>query len=208
MTKRFIDYRIPILWQVAVCFVVVCFFGACASSSPPQPPKSVRSKTSDTTLGPGDIFTVTVFGEKDLSGKYRVSAAGKIDYPFVGSVFVSGLTPPKIAKLLKAKLAQGYLKNPHVSVFVDSYNSKKISVFGQVRKPGTFTYMDNMSIIEAITLAGGFTPIASKNKISVTRVDKGISRRFTIPAEKIGEGRASNYLLRAGDIVFVPERIF
>jgi len=163
---------------------------------------------SDTTLGVGDVFSVQVFGEKDLSGKYQVSATGTIDYPLVGSVKVAGLTPPQIAALLRQGLANGYLKEPSVSVFVDSYNSKKISVLGQVTKPGTFNYVDNMSIIEAITLAGGFTPIASKNKITVTRVTGGTSKRLTVPVEDIGEGRASNYLLRPGDIVFVPERIF
>jgi len=163
---------------------------------------------SDTTLGVGDVFSVQVFGEKDLSNKFQVSAKGTIDYPLVGSVKVVGLTPPQIAALLRKGLANGYVKDPSVSVFVDSYNSKKISVFGQVSKPGTFNYVDNMSIIEAITLAGGFTPIASKNKITVTRVTNGKSRRLTVPVEDIGEGRASNYLLRPGDIVFVPERIF
>ena len=106
------------------------------------------------------------------------------------------------------KLADGYLKDPNVSVFVESYQSKKISVFGQVTRPGTFNYMNNMSIVEAITLAGGFTPIASKNDITVTRVEQGKSQRFTVPVQEIGEGKSSNYLLRPGDVVFVPERMF
>ena len=163
---------------------------------------------ADTALSPGDVFAVEVFGEKDLSGKFRVSAKGTIDYPFAGSLKVAGMTPPEVAGMLRKKLANGYLKDPNVSVFVESYMSKKISVFGQVSKPGTFNYMNNMSIIEAITLAGGFTPIASKNAISITRVEQGQSRRFIVPVEEIGEGRAANYLLKPGDIVFVPERMF
>jgi len=172
---------------------------------PVSPPVAVAS---DTTLGPGDVFTVQVFGEKDLTGKYRVSAQGTIDYPLIGSILVGGLTPPRISELIKKKLAAGYLKEPSVSVFVEVYNSKKISVFGQVIKPGTFNYVDNMSIVEAITLAGGFTPLAAKNKITVTRVVGGVSKRITVPVEEIGEGTASNYLVRSGDIVFVPERVF
>jgi polysaccharide export outer membrane protein len=163
---------------------------------------------SDTALGAGDVFRIVVFGEKDLTGRYRVSAAGTIDYPLIGTLQVGGLTPPEIAALVRQKLAAGFLKDPHVSVFVKAYDSKKISVFGQVQKPGTFGYVNNMSIVEAITLAGGFTPIASKNAITVTRVEGGKSRRFTVRVEEIGEGSASNYLLRPGDIVFVPERLF
>lgn len=193
--------------RVPSLFLLVVLAG-CPRSGPTGPVMAPPPGRSDTTLGVGDVFSVQVFGEKDLSNKFQVSAKGTIDYPLVGSVKVVGLTPPQIAALLRKGLANGYVKDPSVSVFVDSYNSKKISVFGQVSKPGTFNYVDNMSIIEAITLAGGFTPIASKNKITVTRVTNGKSRRLTVPVEDIGEGRASNYLLRPGDIVFVPERIF
>ncbi len=191
-----------------MCLVgVVATLAACphGRSTPTSPPLPV---VSDTTLGPGDVFAVEVFGEKDLSGRYRVSAKGTIDYPLVGSIHVEGLTPPGVSTLIRDRLASGYLKNPSVSVFVEAYNSKKVSVFGQVRKPGTFNYVANMSIVEAITLAGGFTPIAAKNKISVTRTVNGESKRFTIAVEEIGQGKASNYLVRSGDIVFVPERVF
>jgi polysaccharide biosynthesis/export protein len=198
-------------------FLIFCLAGllgplamaGCKHSQVSPPPPNISANSSaDTALGPGDVFVVDVFGEKDLSGKFRISAVGTIDYPFAGRIQVAGMTPPDVASLLKKKLADGYLKDPSVSVFVESYNSKKISVFGQVQKPGTFNYMNNMSIIEAITLAGGFTPLASKNDISVTRVENGKSRRFTVPVEEIGEGKAMNYLLTPGDIVFIPERMF
>jgi polysaccharide export outer membrane protein len=68
--------------------------------------------------------------------------------------------------------------------------------------------MNHMSVVEAITLAGGFTPLAAKNSTSVTRVESGKSQRVTVPVQEIGEGRAANYLLRPGDIVFVPESTF
>lgn len=188
--------------------LLVAHMVACSHRGTPPPTASVGASVSDTSVGPGDVFSVRVFGEKELSGKFRVSATGTINYPLVGSVQVAGMAPPRIAALLKKKLAQGYLRSPQVSVFVESYNSKKVSVFGQVRKPGTFNYMDNMSIIEAITLAGGLTPLASKNQITVTRSVRGKSRKFTIPVEEIGEGKAANYLVKPGDVVFVPERIF
>ena len=162
----------------------------------------------DTSLGSGDVFLVTVFGEKDLSGRFLVSSDGTVEFPLVGTLAVQGKTPPQVGALIKRKLGDGYLKNPHVSIFVEAYNSKKISVFGQVRKPGTFNYVNNMSVIEAVSIAGGFTPLASKNKVTVTRAKAGKSVRITLAVEDIGEGTATNYLLRPGDIVFIPERVF
>lgn len=196
------------LHPTGLALVMVAGLLGCPGSQAPPPVTSINQQL-DTTLGPGDVFDVSVFGEKELSGRFRVSTDGTVDYPLVGSVKLAGLRPPQAAALIQSKLADGFLKNPHVSIFVESYNSKKISVFGQVRKPGTFNYVNNMSIIEAITLAGGFTPLASKNSIRVTRKeDNGKATKFTLPVMDIGEGRAANYLLKPGDVVFVPERIF
>ena len=192
----------------AVLVLSATTLAGCARSGANQRVVVPPTAISDTSVGAGDVFKVEVFGEKELSGKFQVSAVGTIDYPLVGTVKVAGLTPPAIAAELRKRLASGYLKDPYVSVFVETYNSKKISVFGQVTKPGTFNYVDNMSIIEAITLAGGLTPIASKNQITVTRAEGGKSVRYTVRVEEIGEGKASNYLLKPGDIVFVPERLF
>jgi polysaccharide export outer membrane protein len=190
--------------------VILVLVGTSCSGRRPAPPPPIipMDSPADTALGPGDVFVVEVFGEKELSGKYRVAANGTIDYPLLKNVKVGGMTPTEVAAMLRKRLAQGYLKDPSVSVFVETYNSKKISVLGQVSKPGTFNYMNNMSIIEAITLAGGFTPIASKNDVTVTRTENGKTRRFLVPVDDVGEGRAANYLLRPGDIVQVPERIF
>jgi len=198
---------IRIAWGVALLVLAVGGGGCPGVQS--RPPVMPINHELDTTLGPGDVFQVSVFGEKDLSGKFRISTDGTLDYPLVGTVKVAGLRPPEAASLIQAKLANGYLKHPHVSVFVERYSSKKISVFGAVRKPGTFNYVNNMSIIEAITMAGGFTPLASKNSIRLTRSGKhGKTSKFTLPVNDIGEGRAANYLLVPGDVIFVPERIF
>ena len=169
--------------------------------------KEVDSSFSS-TLGPGDVFEVKVFQEKDLSGVYRVSSAGKINFPLIGYVDVAGLTPSEVANKLAALLEKDYLRNPQVDVFVKEYNSKKIYVFGQVKKPGTFKYENGMTIVQAITLAGGFTPLAAPNKTSVTRILDGKEVRFTLAVEKIGEGAAKNFPLLPGDIIFVPESLF
>jgi len=157
------------------------------------------------TLGPGDVFEVRIFGENELSGTFRVTARGKIRFPLVGLVSVDGKTPTEVEEQLRIELGQKYLRDPQVTVYVKEFNSKKIFVFGEVQKPGTFAYEPNMSIVQIITLAGGFTRTAYKNKTNVTRIIDGREKKIQVPVEAIGEGREQNFKLRPGDIVFVPE---
>ncbi len=160
-------------------------------------------------MGAGDLFDVRIFGEKDLTGAYRVASDGTIDFPLVGTISVEGLTATEVGDKLESLLADGeFLVNPQVSILVKEYNSKKVSVFGQVKKPGTFPYQDSMTVVEAISLAGGFTSMAKTANTTVIRGEDDAQRRYRVPVEDIGRGRAANFLLRPGDIVFVPERIF
>jgi protein involved in polysaccharide export with SLBB domain len=163
----------------------------------------------DNTLGPGDLFEVRVFGEKELSNIYRVSDQGTIEFPLIGSVKVAGRVPPEVALEIRELLQKGeYLKNPQVTVFVKEVHSKKVFVFGQVHKPGTFAYELNMSVIQAITLAGGFNPLAAKNDTTVTRQIDGRKTKLRVRVEAIAEGSERNFVLKPGDIIFVPERFF
>ncbi len=168
-----------------------------------DPPKGFM----DSSVGPGDVFEVKVFGQDDLTGTYRVEGDGTILYPLIGKVRVKGLTPPAIAAELARRLRRGYLRNPQVTVFVKEYNSKKVTVFGQVQKPGIFLYKSNMTIIQAITTAGGFTDLADQDGTIVTRVIDGRKHRIPVKVQAIGEGRAQNFILRPGDVVFVPKRL-
>ncbi|HVQ24116.1 MAG TPA: SLBB domain-containing protein, partial [Planctomycetota bacterium] len=86
--------------------------------------------------------------------------------------------------------------------------SKKVYIIGQVSKPGTLTYTPSMSVVEAITLAGGFTALAAKNDTTVTRLERGEKTTTKIPVADISEGKAKNVYVRPGDIISVPERIF
>ncbi len=163
----------------------------------------------DSELGPGDVFDIRVYDEENLSGSYRVAADGTIDFPLIGTIRVQKLTPPRVAELLKKRLIkEEYIRDPQVSVFVKEYRSKNIKVFGQVRRPGTFTYEDGMTVVQAITLAGGFTSIANKNKTTLSRTVNGKTERIRVHVEDIGEGKIQDMVVRAGDNIFVPERIF
>lgn len=158
-------------------------------------------------LGSGDVFQVAVYGEERLSGLHRVSPKGTIDFPLVGRVVVVGLSPGQIAKVLEQSLRDGYLRDPYVSVYVKEYNSKKVFVLGQVKRAGTFPFTTGMNIVEAVSLAGGFTNSANANFVVVTREIDGEETRIPVPVEMISEGRAANLVLQAGDIVYVPDRL-
>ncbi len=197
--------RIP-TWLFAALILSSC---GGASVQTGDPSVDLATAEMDTALGPGDVFDVRVYGEDDLSGTYRVAADGSIDFPLVGAVKVGDLTPSQASESIRARLLEGqYLRDPQVSILVKESRSKRISVFGQVRQAGTFPYESQMTVIHAITLAGGFSSIADKNNTTITRVVQGRPVRIRVPVEDIGQGEASDVVLRAGDVVFVPERIF
>jgi len=180
--------------------------GACGASAPPAP---VPPPQDDTTLGPSDVFDVRVYGEEELSGTYRVADDGTIDYPFVGRIEVAGQEPTAVADMITARLRDGqYLVNPQVSIFVSEYNSKRVSVMGAVRRPGTFPVTTGMTAVQAISLAGGLTPLASADNTVVARREGQQIRRLRVPVDEISEGHAEDFPLRPGDIVYVPERVF
>ena len=187
---------------LALCLV------ACTDKAVAPYPLSAPPIAADAALGPGDLFEVRVFGEPTLSATYEVAQDGSINFPLIGQVKVQGRTPVDLQLELETRLADGFIKHPSVSVRVTEYRSRKVVVFGQVKTPGTFVYAENMSVVEAITRAGGFTGMARKNGVRITRLHAGETEKIIVAVEDIGTGRAPNFLLRPGDVVFVPERMF
>lgn len=186
---------------------------ACASrphapAAPPPPSSTPVAELAATTLGAGDVFEVRVFQEPELSGAYQVGPQGDIIFPLCKRVVVGGLTANGAAEKLRACLSEGFMRNPQVSVLVKEYNSKKVFVFGEVQKPGTFAFQDGMSIVQALTLAGGFTRNAAQNNTSVTRLVNGQEVKSKVNVQDIALGKAPNVTLEPGDIVYVPESMF
>lgn len=192
-----------VLLSAALPFAAAC--GPTTRTELVEPP---IMPTVDTSLGVGDSFDVRVFGEPDLSGQYKVGSEGNINFPLVGVIKVEGLDAQGAAKLIADKLRQGMLRDPQVTVLVKEQTSKKVYVLGQVGHPGTLTYTPSMSVVEAITVAGGFTPLAARNDTTITRSEQGKKTIVRVPVADIGEGKAANVYLHPGDIISVPERIF
>jgi polysaccharide export outer membrane protein len=192
---------------LVVGFAVFAASAGCAGSNVrfvPPPPAA-----EDNTLGVSDVFAVRVFGEQDMSQEYRIAPDGTIDFPYLGRIWVQGMEPSQIADTLRDRLREReILRDPQVSVYVRELNSRRVSILGQVQRPGTFPYEQNMTIIQAITAAGGFTPLAEQTLVRLTRNVRGSGRRsYTIPVNLIAEGRIANVNVAPGDVIFVPERV-
>jgi polysaccharide export outer membrane protein len=161
----------------------------------------------DATLGAGDVFDVRVFEEADLSGTYRVDADGWIDYPLVGRIQVVGKLPGDLAELLRSRLA-AFVHKPQVSVLVREMNSKRVIVYGQVQRPGTYPYTNPMTISQAISLAGGFTAMAARERVRISSFERNEQHIVEVDLHAIADGRAPNRYVAPGDEVYVPERLF
>ena len=171
----------------------------------------VSSPLHDYRLHPLDTIQINVFNEPDLSIKARISAHGTINYPLVGTVRVAGLTVTETENLLKERLGQNYLVNPQVSVLVDTTN-RRVFLLGQVRSPGAIEFLPDepLTLLQAIARAGGFTPIAASDRVSIIRSEGGAETKITVNVAAIIKSgdKSKDVELRPDDIVSVPESVF
>jgi polysaccharide export outer membrane protein len=180
----------------------------CYDRPPPIKNAATMGHTAEDRIGVDDVFDVKVYSEPELTGSYRVAGDGTIDYPLTGRLSVLGLRSGEVQQLLVTKLKAGFLKNPQVTVTVKERNSQKIAVFGQVAKPGQVGYVPNMTIVDAIASAGGFTGIAAKNSVNLRREVSGKIETHIYPVADIAEGRSQNVMVLPGDVLVVDERVF
>lgn len=194
-------------WHLLI-FLFVGSTAACYETHPKIATAGVQGISAEDRVGIDDVFDVRVYGEAELTGTYRVATDGTIDYPLTGRLSVSGLRSGEIQELLVNKLKDRFLKDPQVSVTIKERNSQKIIVFGQVAKPGQVGYYPNMTIVDAIASAGGFTGIAAKNSVNLRREVAGKIQTHIYPVADISEGRSQNVMVLPGDVLVVDERVF
>lgn len=182
--------------SIALVVAASAFVSSCTSYRPP--PKAFQEATIQPyRVDSGDRLRITVFDQKDLSTTYSVDQAGYISFPLVGAVPARGRTLQELEGQIAAKLKQGYLRDPDVSIEVDRYRS--IFVMGEVGQPGQYAYVPGMTIQNAIAVAGGFTARANQANADVTRkINANIMT---------GRVNISNPVL-AGDTIYVRERLF
>ena len=168
---------------------------------------------SEFFLGPEDVLRVTVWKSPDLSGEVTIRPDGTITMPLIGDVPAAGLTANVLAKRIGERLTE-YVSSPIVTVQVKEVNSYFIYVLGEVMKPGRYPLKSYANVMQGISLAGGFAPFASKNKIKVLRnVSTGAEgheqkRQIEIPVsyDQVLKGTAvpGNFFLQSGDVIVVP----
>ncbi|MFQ5455900.1 MAG: polysaccharide biosynthesis/export family protein [Nitrospirota bacterium] len=158
-------------------------------------------------VGPEDVLEILVWKNQELSKVVTVRPDGKISLPLIGEIKTAGLTPARIRDEIADRLSK-YKEVPEVSVIVQQVNSYVVYLMGEVIKPGRYQLKNNITLIQAITLAGGFTPFASKNDIIVLRreIGKGMEQRIKIRYDDIiyGKDLARNIILQPGDTIIVP----
>jgi polysaccharide export outer membrane protein len=174
---------------------------ASAQGITPAPAKAATAASSplseDYKLGEGDKLRVTVYGEMDLSGEFLVDDSGFVRLPLVGQIQASGLGLRDFEGKVKSALDAGYLKDARVSV--DVINYRPFYILGQVNKPGEYPYVNGMTVLNAVALAGGYTYRASESSIYIRR--KGTDKEQSARADQ------STKVL-PGDIIRIPERFF
>ena len=149
-------------------------------------------------IGTNDVIKVQVFGEESLNTETRVSGDGKISIPLLGILEIKGLTVKETEELIAKRLADGYLKNPRVIIYITKYRNFFVS--GEVKTPGGYPYEDGLTVLKAVTLAGGFTNKASPSRVKIKRL-KDNKEEETISA-KLHDP------VFPDDVIVVPESFF
>ena len=179
------------------------------------PQVALSQSAGDYVIGPQDVLSIAVFDQADLGGKYTVELDGSFTFPLVGRVRAGGLTIRNFEGELKKALADGFFKNPQVTVSIEQYRSQRVFVTGEVRGPGAYPLTGDMTLIEALAKAGSTTPNASE-EVVVVRGAKGVEGpaaldtpgakeifRFNLKDLQSGAAAVRNIDLRDGDTIYV-----
>jgi polysaccharide export outer membrane protein len=179
---------------------------ACASPAPPPPEFEAQPKEGAYVIGAADRLRIDVWQNEKVSlGDVPVRPDGKITMPLLDDVQAAGLTTDELKAVLTRELSE-FIENPTVTVVVLAPHSKRAYVLGEVRNPGPIPLASEMRVLDAITVAGGFSPFAKKSGVRVLRYVEGkeLEYRFDYDAYVAGDAPGTNAVLRPGDTVLVP----
>lgn len=164
---------------------------------------STSGKGSQYRIGPEDVLHISVWGNEELTRDATVRPDGKISLPLLQDIQAEGLTAEELSEVIHQKLL-GYVKSPDVAVIVTEINAPKVFVIGNVIKPGPYPLRSDTSILQALALAGGFTPFASPKKITVIRNKGGEREIRKVNYYDMIDNGEGNYMLKPGDTIVVP----
>lgn len=163
-----------------------------------KPIAQPRSSIATNPIRSGDTLTIAFFGQEDLSGEYEIDPRGMLTFPLIGSIEAAGLSKSQLEARIKNKLiAEEYFQEPHLNITKISH--QPFYILGEVRTPGAYPYVANLDVVRAIAIAGGYTPRASKNKITISRYDHESEKNF--------QASESTKIL-PGDSIRIEQRFF
>jgi len=174
-----------------------CVLPPVISAASPQQSGRGSLQISSYRLAANDVIKVQVFGEDSLSTETRVSGEGKIALPLLGVLEVQGLTIKDTQELITKRLADGYLRHPQVNVYIIRYRNFFVS--GEVRAPGGYPYEEGLTVLKAVTLAGGFTDKASSGRIKIKRLNGNEEQTVSVSLKDP---------VSPDDVIVVPQSIF
>jgi protein involved in polysaccharide export with SLBB domain len=189
-------------------FLILCtLLGALMAITSGQSPATGRASG---IIGKLDTVEIRVFREDELTTAGQLSADGSISMPLIGAVKMAGLTTDQAAAAIKAKLKDGYLVNPQVSVSIEGRVRRSVTVLGQAQNPGVFELPADrkLTVVEAIGMAGGATRIANTKKITLKRNNGGRPQVLNLNLKDITSGKVADLPLRDGDVISIPESLF
>ena len=167
--------------------------------------------SQDYLLQAGDLVEIKVYKEDDMDRTLRIATNGSITFPLIGNVKIAGLTVSSAEQKLERAL-QAYIKTPSVSFLIQEYANKTVYVLGEVKRPSSIAIMPEktMTLLEAITSAGGFTDVAAISKVKILRMENGEKKSIEVDVSKITKEGNKQYdvPLKPSDVVYVPQSFF
>lgn len=180
-------------------------------SEPAKSSAKSGEAAGDYILQPLDLLQFEVYDEKELKLEVRISQEYAVTLPLIGSVELKDVTLRAAAEIIRKRYADKYIRNPQITLLVKEYASRTVSVLGSVNKPGTVKFQpeQNLTLVEAIAEAGGFTRLGDRSKVKLTRSNPdGSSTTQVVDVDALLTGKdATEWRLQPRDVIFVPERI-
>jgi polysaccharide export outer membrane protein len=154
-------------------------------------------------IGPTDVLLVTVWKEPSLSATLPVRPDGMISMPLLNDVRAAGFTPMKLAETITSKLKE-FVQDPQVSIVITEVNSQRVYMVGEIAKPGPVSLISGLTVLQAISSAGGLSQFANSKKIYVLRSEAGAQRKIAFNYKQALKGNNQNISLQAGDTIVIP----
>ena len=168
--------------------------------------------SADYVLRPSDLLQIKIFQEDDLTREVSISGEYTISLPLIGTVDVRGRTVRQLEEVIRQLYDRDYLVNPQVTLIVVRYAERSVNVIGSVNSPQAVPFPPErgLTLLEAIARAGGFSRLADRSRVSITRIDdRGVSNTFTVDAGRLIDGKSPDLgLLQVGDVINVPEKFW